>query len=342
MTGFSRGGALGAWLMAFAVLLGGAPALAQSSLPPPARTPPVAVISLVWGEVTVKHASGDSQPAVWLEPVWNQDTVKTAGPGSKLLITYFHDNHQEVLGPDSEATIGNRTLASVRGGPIRVDKARNPFGRGMENPFAYAMRLNVDSFKGSDAPNAMEQENDALQALVKPSYPPTFSWKGVAGVPTYSVQFFDTTKQFLSAAPKARTPYQATRKQFSLMTLGQTFLWQVVDMGKNTPLFAKYPFMVLGKPQQKWLAGYRNDFLEKKKRGKLERSDYTDYLLVCSQLMQVDEAVKICREMAEMNPNNPRVFRALTRAYLTRSCPAHARQAYDNEIRLGGVDPLAP
>ena len=329
----------GTWLALLAVLgvlAGARPASAQSK-----QGPPVAVISLVWGVVTVKHTDGDYKPAMWLEPIYAQDLVKTAGPGSKLLITYFFDNHQEVLGVDSEATVGSKTLASVSGGPIRCDKPRNPFGQGMENPFVYTMRLDPDSFKGADAPQAMGQENAYLGSMVQPTYPPTFSWPAVSGTPQYKVGFFDTTGATVGGATARKTSYRATTRQFSLMSLGQTFLWQVTTPA-GRPVVARYAFMVLGRPQQEWLAGYRKDFQGKKKRGQLQRSDYTDYLLACAQLQQVDVAVSLCQEMARMNPRNPRVFRALTRAYLAKGCPAHAKQAYDQEIQLGGIDPLGP
>lgn len=336
MRRFIRAGTWVALLVVASIFLGVVPACAQAT-----QGAPVAVISLVWGVVTVKHTDGDYKPAMWLEPIYPQDLVKTAGPGSKLLITYFFDNHQEVLGVDSVATVGAKSLASVSGGAIRVDKPRNPFGQGMENPFVYTMKLRPDIFKGADDPQAMARENGFLKSLVQPTYPPTFSWQAVPGVKKYSVNFFDTTGATLGGATSTKATYQATQKQFSLMSLGQTFLYQVTAPG-NVPVVARYAFMVLGKPQQNWLAEYRKDYLHKKKHGQIQRSDYTDILLVCAQLQQVDKATEICQEIARLNPKNPRVFRALTRAYLAKGCPAHAKRAYETQIQLGGIDPLGP
>lgn len=53
----------------------------------PTDTRPVAVISPVRGEVTIKHPNGDYKPAHWLEPISPQDYLKTNGPGAKPLIT---------------------------------------------------------------------------------------------------------------------------------------------------------------------------------------------------------------------------------------------------------------
>ena len=104
---------------------------------------PVAVISLVWGEVTLKHSDSDYQPARWLDPIYPGDLVKTTGPGSKLLITFFSDNHQEVMGEDITANVAADKLVKVEGqNTIRRDPARNPFGAGgVENPFIYTHKL---------------------------------------------------------------------------------------------------------------------------------------------------------------------------------------------------------
>lgn len=305
-----------------------------------AANPPVAVVSLVWGEVTIKHASGDYKPARWLEPVFPQDFVKTTGPGSKLLLTWFFDNHQEVLSPDSEAQVNFKTLAVQSGGQARRDKARNPFGTGMDNPFVYTRKLQASDFEGADDPGALAREMGFLAATVQPSWPPVFSWKPVAGVATYSFQLFDTTNQFLAGATVKGARYKAF-KEFSDASKGQLFQWQVTTPD-NQVVVRKYPFMVLTRPLESWLGAIRKSFQAKKKAGKLQRSDYTDYLLASAQLMQVDDVVALCQQMAAMDGKNPNVFRALTRAYLAKGCPAHAKQAHDTEMQLGGADPILP
>lgn len=100
--------------------------------------------------------------------------------------------------------------------------------------------------------------------------------------------------------------------------------------------------MILSRPLQAWYSGIRQRFEGRRKRGVLERSDYTDLLLASAQLMQVDEVLRLCREMATLDERNPRVFRALVRAYLIRGCPAHAREARETELKLGGLDPILP
>jgi len=75
---------------------------------------------------------------------------------------------------------------------------------------------------------------------------------------------------------------------------------------------------------------------------KLQRSVYTDYLLVCSQVLEIDRAMEIAEKMRKMDPNNPRIFRILTRIYLRKGCPAHAKAAHDKLVKLGGRDPIYP
>lgn len=329
-------------LVALAALLAGllAPlaAFAQDAAPP-TDTPPVAVVSLVWGEVTIKHPNGDYKPCRWLEPVYPQDFLKTSGPGSKLLVTYFFDNHQEVLSPDTEAQADYKTLIGTSGPDIRKDKARNPFGTGMSNPFVYTMPLQAEAFADADAPGQYELEKQWLKASVKPSYPPVFSWAAWPGAKQYKIQIFDTTKQFVGGATVKGTSFKVSPRELSAASKGSTFLWQVTTPDDKVAV-PRYPFTVLTGPLEAWLASYRNPFQKKSKTGKLERSDYTDYLLVSAQLSQVDTVVSLCQQIAALDPNNPRAFRALTRAYLAKGCPAHAQEAWEKETQLGGVDPI--
>lgn len=303
-----------------------------------AANPPVAVVSLCWGAVTIKHVNGDYKPAVWLDPIYPQDILKTTGPGSKVLVTFFFDNHQEVLASDTEAQVGFKTINARTGPAIRKDRARNPFGTGMANPFVYTRTLAAADFQGADEPGALERERAFLQARVKPTWPPAFTWGKVPGVARYKIEFFDTTNQFLASATVTQAAYKAFH-EFNDASKGSTFQWQVLTPDDRI-VVRKYPFMILTKPLQDWLGGITSDFQRKKKAGKLERSDYTDFLLVSSQLVQVDDVVALCQQMATMDSKNPRVFRALTRAYATRGCPALAKQAHDTELQLGGVDPI--
>lgn len=294
---------------------------------------PVAVISLVWGAVTIKHQNEDYKPARWLEPVFSGDQVKASGADSKLLITFFSDNHQEVVGPDSEATAQD---TSMSGPSIRRDPARNPFGAGgVENPFVYTHRLIQADFQ--NPPNSYETEKLLLQARVRPTFPPSLFWqKSNNSV----LQVYDYLGAPMWKKPLKTHSYVLTAAQAQAMPKGVNYWWEVTS--GNTTLVAKYPFKLLTRPQYKWFQEQRRSYDAKKAAHKLERSDWTDLLLICSQLNYIDESLDLLYKMAEMDPQNPAIYRAMTRVYLAKSCPVHAQKAHDKELELGGLDPVYP
>ncbi len=294
---------------------------------------PVAVISLVWGVVTIKHQNEDYKPARWLEPVFAGDQVKAAGADSKLLITFFNDNHQEVVGPDSEASAQE---TGMNGPSIRKDAARNPFGAGgVESPFVYTRRLVQADFQ--NPPNNYETEKLLLQARVRPTFPPSLYWQKTDNC---VLEVYDYLGAPMWNKPLKTRSYVLTAAQAQAMPKGVNYWWDVKS--GNTSLVAKYPFKLLTLPQYKWFQEQRRNYDTKKAANKLERSDWTDLLLVCSQLNYIDEALDLLYKMAEMDPNNPAVYRAMTRVYLAKNCPVHAQKAHDKELELGGLDPVYP
>lgn len=312
----------------------GLPVAAQSA----AGDPPVGVVSLVWGAVTIKHQDEDYKPARWLEPVFPGDLVKTADPGSKLLVTFFFDNHQEVLGPDSVARVDNGGLVSLSGDAPRKDAARNPFGAGgVESPFIYTRKLVEADFAQAVQAN-LEAEKSILAGRVRPSFPPSMFWSKQEGESSFRV--FDYLGNPMWTRTVAGHTYKLTQKEADAMPKGVVYSWDVVANGQT--VVARYPFKLLTKPQRDWYLQQRAAFDKKKNAGKLERSDWTDMILVASQLFYVDEAIDLLYKMREMDPQNPNIYRALTRVYLHKGCPGHAKQAHDMELKLGGLDPIYP
>ncbi|MBT9585812.1 hypothetical protein IV102_20895 [bacterium] len=313
--------------------------LLLAALPAVAADVPVAVISLVWGVVTVKHANEDYKPARWLEPIFVGDQVKTAGPGSKLLITFFNDNHQEVLASDSEASADIAGLSSLSGPAIRKDSARNPFGAGgVSSPFVYTHRLIKADFPETNL--GMDGEKGILQARVRPVFPPSLFWQKLPEGTAYDLHVYDYTGTPMWNKTLKTHTYVLTQEQANMMPKGVTYTWEV--KAGDQQVVARYPFNLLTLPQHKWAAEQRQIFEDKKASGKLERSDWTDFLLVCAQLNYVDEALDLLYKMADMDPQNPNVYRALTRVYLTKNCPAHAQDCHNKELQLGGLDPVYP
>ena len=299
---------------------------------------PVGVISLVWGEVTVKHENEDYKPARWLEPIFAGDLVKTATPGSKLLVTFFDDNHQEVMGPASSARVDDRGLTKIDGEDIRKDPARNPFGAGgVGNPFIYTRKLAQADFANAASAD-LETEKLILAGRVRPSFPPSMFWSKQAEGTVSHLRVFDYLGKPMWTREVQGHTYKLTEKEADAMPKGVVYTWDVVA-DKQT-VVVRYPFRLLTKPQRDWYQKQRRDFDNKKAAGKLERSDWTDMILVSTQLYYVDEAIDLLYKMRDMDPQNPNIYRALTRAYLHKGCPGTAQQALDKELQLGGIDPI--
>jgi hypothetical protein len=313
-----------------------APALAQGE-----DDVPVGVVSLVWGVVTVKHADSDYKPARWLEPIYTGDQVRTAGPGSKLLVVFFNDNHQEVMGQDMVASVGTASLNKSEGdGEIRKDKPRNPFGAGgVENPFIYTHKLIQDDFKGADEPGAILAEQPTLQARVRPAFPPSFNWPDT-GADSYTLQILQPTGELVWEKTLKASQYKLTVQEANSLLKGVNYKWQVT--AGEQQIVRPYEFKLLTLPLRKWFDEQVADFDKLRDSDKLQRSDWTDYLLVCSQVLEIDRVFELADKMKVMDPKNPRIYRVLTRIYIRKGCPAHAKAAHVKLVELGGRDPVYP
>jgi hypothetical protein len=302
---------------------------------------PVGVISLVWGEVTVKHEDADYKPARWLEPIYTGDQLRTAGQGSKLLIVFFNDNHQEVVGPDLVCTVAPTGVEKTQGqGDVRVDSARNPFGAGgVESPFIYTHKLIQDDFAGADEQGALEAEQLTLKARVRPAFPPSFNWPDT-GAQSYQLRITDPSGSVVWEKKLSASQYKLNQKEANDLLKGVNYKWTVLADGEV--LVRPYEFKLLTLPLRKWFDGQVAQFNKKRDADKLQRSDWTDYLLVCSQVNEIDRVFELVEKMKAMDPNNPRIYRVLTRVYVRRSCPAHAKAAHDKLVELGGRDPIYP
>jgi len=316
-------------------------ALALTSLAQQPQEKPIAVISLVWGVATVKHTDADYKPARWLEPIYAGDTLKTDGPGSKLLVVFFDDNHQEVMPHDMVAKVQDNGLSKTQGeGEIRKDPPRNPFGAGgVENPFVYTHRLVEDDFKGAYKENVLSAERGTLRARVKAAFPPSFDWED-AGEPSYELSIYKMTGERVWSKTLTKSEYRLTHREANKLLKGVNYKWGVT--AKDQVIVRPYEFKLLTLPLRKWFNEQAAVFTTLRRQNKLQRSDYTDYLLVCSQILDIDRAMELIEKMRAIDPKNPRVFRALTRIYLRKGCPGHAMAAHKKLEKLGGLDPIYP
>lgn len=302
---------------------------------------PVGVISLVWGAVTVKHTDADYAPARWMEPIYIGDKLKTDGPGSKLLIVFFNDNHQEVMGEDLVAEVKSGGLSKSTGsGEVRKDEVRNPFGAGgVENPFVYTHRLIEDDFKGGEDAGVLEAERGTLRARVNADFPPSFKWEPVEGS-NYLLKIEQPTGELVWSKALTKNQYRLTPQEGNKLLKGVNYKWSVTS--GDRVVVRPYEFKLLTQPLKKWFDEQASVFTKKRSSDKLERSDYTDYLLLCSQILDIDRAMEVLEKMRAMDSKNPLVFRALTRIYLLKNSPGHALAAHKKLEELGGRDPIYP
>ena len=102
----------------------------------------------------------------------------------------------------------------------------------------------------------------------------------------------------------------------------------------------KYDFTLLTKPHADELERAERSFEKLRNAHKVNTTHYTDLFLLYNNRRQIDRSIKLLREMSQINPDNPIIYRALVRAYLDKGCPAHAREAWDKENQLNGTDPI--
>lgn len=299
---------------------------------------PVAILSMVQGQTEIKHPDGDWQPAYWLTLVRPQDQLRT-GANGKALVDYFSDDHLEVVDPSSEAKVSFKNLERINGN-VRREGARDRAVVEIPIPYMLEKRLYGQDFEAAQEPGAMERENVFLAASVRPdAYPPVFDWKKVPGAAFYRLQLFNEWDEVIyETRPHTnhfKYPYSAP---FQLARNSQ-YLWQVVTPD-DTIVVRKYPFTLLTLLHARELTRAENRFAKLKKQSKLMPYHYTELFLLYNNRKLVDRTLGLLRQMANMDPENPMIYRALVRAYLAKGCPAHAQEALTRELQLNGVDPL--
>ena len=325
-------------------LLLGALAAAQLAWPALARDTaelaannPVGILSMVSGQTEIKRPDGDWQPAYWLTLVRPEDLLRTGGNG-KILVDFFSDDHLEVVDASSEAKVAFKNLERVTG-TVRREGARDRAVVEIPIPYMLERKLYGKDFEAAQEPGALEREKIFLGASVRPdAYPPVFQWTRVPA-PQYRLQLFNEWDEVIyetrTANNRFKYPYSAP---FQLARNSQ-YLWQVVTPDDRI-LVRKYPFTLLTLLHARELQRSENQFEKLKKQKKLMPYHYTELFLLYNKRKMIDRTLSLLRQMSNMDPENPMIYRALVRAYLAKGCPAHAQEALTRELRLNGVDPL--
>lgn len=318
------------------------PALAQNTTEL-SENNPVCIVTSVEGQTAeIKRPEGDWRPVYWMDLLRPQDQIRTA-EGSKIIVNFFFDDHLEIVDPDSSAQVEFKNLSRLgESGSVRRDAARDRSRATIDIPYMFMRKLKGQDFLLATEPNALENEKLFLQASVTNwTYPCVFQWGKVPGTPQYRVQLFNEWDEFLqefnSKDVRWKFPYQGP---FQLQKSG-LYQWQVLTPVSNEQIVVrKYKFYVLTQLQAREYERAAKRLAELKRVKKVTRTNYTDMFLLVNRLNMVDERLRLLREMSNIDPENPRIYRGLVRAYLDKGCPAHANEALQRELQLGGSDDI--
>ena len=321
------------WILLVVVtLLCVLPAYAQDSAEL-AKNNPVAIIALTQGNCEIKKPDGDWQPAYWMTLLQPEDQLRCAEK-SKLVVGFFSDDHQEFMDASSEAKVAFRGLTGAK---VRREQARDRAVTEIAIPYMLNRRLFKKDFQMADEPGALDKEKIFLVGNVRPeAYPPVFDWKKT-GSPTYRMQLFNEFNEVMwekkTKEAHLKFPYDAPFK----LAKNSQYLWQILA-ADDTILVRKYSFTVLTLPHAQELERRERQFNQMVAAKKATTANYTDMFLLYNNRRLTDRSIKILKKMANLDPENPVIYRALVRAYLDKGCPAHAREALEKELKLNGTD----
>jgi hypothetical protein len=304
-----------------------------------AKNNPVAIISLVQGDVQIKHPDGDWQPAYWLTLLRPEDQIKMPDKG-KILVDFFSDDHLEAVDQGTEAKVAFKSLTKIQGpGGVRREQARDRAVVEIPIPYMLERKLSSKDLAPASEPDAMDKENVYLNATVWPElFPPVWQWKRT-NAPLYRLQLFNEWDEVIYETKTPQNRFKFPYNGPFQLAKNSQYLWQVLDPGDQI-LVRKYPFTLLTTLHARELEHAEKKFEAAQKAGKAQQNQYTDMFILYNNRKLIDRNLALLLQMSKKDPENPMIYRALARVYLAKGCPAHAQQALDKELQLNGVDPL--
>lgn len=304
----------------------------------PARQRPVAIVAGAQGDVQLEKDEGDWRKCNALDMLRPGARLKTGADGSATVI-FFYDDHREMLGTNTEGQVAFRNIAKTSG-TLRSEPAKNG-GNEFDVPYVAQLKLNQGLFAHAEDAGEQKKEETFLKAYVEvTAYPPIFHWADVGQSP-YRMQLFDEKKQFVYEIKVKGNTYKFPYKPpFRLIKSG-FYYWQVLTQ-KNDPVVGQYGFRLLTLVLARFIAQQERYYEAVQARLKGDTVSSTELFLVYNQYRTLDKLVHLLQLWRDSQPDNPSVYRYLTRAYLLKACPFNARQALQQEIHLGGTDPVGP
>lgn len=304
-----------------------------------AKNNPVAILSLVQGEVEIKRPEGDWQPAYWLTLVRPEDQLRTPAKG-KVLVEFFSDDHLEAIDANTEAKVAFKSLTKVQGqGGVRREAAKDRAVAEIPIPYMLERKLSAKELAPASEPDALDKEKIYLGAVVWPElFPPVWQWKNV-NAPLYRLQLFNEWDEVIYETKTKETRFKYPYHGPFNLAKNSMYLWQVITPTDQI-VVRKYPFTLLTTLHARELERAERKFDNLKAAGKATQNNYTDMFVLYNNRKLIDRLLALLLQMSKKDPENPMIYRALVRVYLAKGCPAHAQQALDKELQLNGVDPL--
>lgn len=303
------------------------------------QNPPVAIVALSQGYAQIQSPEGDWRPAHWMTLVFPEDKLRTEGDG-KLVVTYFHDQHREVVGPDTEAKTGFRALSRLsEEGQIDKQRAKDRNVAEIPIPYLFLRQLDKKEFEGAQDEQELEREKVFLSSYVKSeAFPPVFVWSDT-GAESYRLQLFNEWDEFIFEKPVTETRYKYPYRPDFRLAKNSLYKWQVTDHQDNI-VVRKYPFVLLTSLHAREVERAEKRHAQLEASGKLTQADEADLFLLYVQRKMIDKYLHQLQRMSRKDPQNPVLYKGLVRAYLSKGAPAHAWQALQMERDYGGVDEL--
>lgn len=303
------------------------------------NTPPVAIVALSQGVAEIQRPGGDWAPAYWLTLVHPEDQLRTADEG-KVVLTYFHDQHREVISPQTEGKLGFRSFEkNSDSGDVRVERPKDRGVSEIPIPYLFIRQLDKNEFEEAETEGAYERENTFLSSYVKAqAFPPVFVWSDT-GASNYKLQLFNEWDEFLYETETPETRFKYPYRANFQLAKNSLYKWQVTD-DQDQIIVRRYPFVLLTTLHARGLERAEKRFQNLEKAGKATQADQTDLLLLYVQRKMIDKYLHLLEKMAKQDYENPVIHRGLVRAYLAKGAPAHAWESLELERSYGGVDEL--
>lgn len=301
------------------------------------KNPPVAIVGLSQGVAEIQRPGGEWIPAYWLTLVHPEDQLRTENDG-KLVLTYFHDQHREVVAPNTEVKTGFRDLKKLSSeGEVRKDRPKDRSVSEIPIPYLFVRQLTEQEFAGADQAEELEREKTFLSSYVKAdAFPPVWDWSDT-GASVYKIQLFNEWDEFLYEKETKESRYKYPYQPDFRLAKNSLYKWQVLD-NSDSIVVRKYPFVLLTTLHAREVQRAEKRFANLKRAGKATTADQTDLFLLYVQRKMIDKYLHSLQSMAEQDHQNPMIHRGLVRAYLAKGAPAHALQALETERSYGGVD----